>query len=122
MIVDRGKILTIKRNPNDKTHPGLWDFPGGKLELGEGISKALKREAREEAGITIDILEPIHAFTEEIHEKQVYIVVFKCRKKSGKVKLSHEHIDFKWVKPGELKKMKTEPYIRDLFRKGAIPL
>ena len=34
-IIKEGKLLLIKRRPNDPHKPGAWDIPGGRLELGE---------------------------------------------------------------------------------------
>lgn len=47
-----GRVLIAKR-PQDKHQGGLWEFPGGKLEAGESVEQALRRELQEELGITI---------------------------------------------------------------------
>ena len=45
-----GKIL-ITRRPDNVHLPGLWEFPGGKVEANESLQDALRREIREEAGL-----------------------------------------------------------------------
>jgi 8-oxo-dGTP diphosphatase len=45
-------LLTTR--PPGKAYAGYWEFPGGKLELGESVQTALRRELEEEIGITID--------------------------------------------------------------------
>jgi len=56
IIVNRnGELFLAKRGPLAKNERGLWEFPGGSVELGEKLVDALKREIREEYGIEIDV-------------------------------------------------------------------
>ena len=48
-----GAVLLAQR-PSGKVCPGYWEFPGGKIEPGEPIAEALRREIREELGIEIE--------------------------------------------------------------------
>jgi 8-oxo-dGTP diphosphatase len=48
---DQSFLLTSR--PEGKVFAGHWEFPGGKVEAGESIEQALRRELREELGITI---------------------------------------------------------------------
>jgi 8-oxo-dGTP diphosphatase len=50
---DDGAFLLTSR-PEGKPYAGYWEFPGGKLEAGESVAQALKRELHEELGITIE--------------------------------------------------------------------
>ena len=47
-----GRFLLTSR-PVGKVYAGYWEFPGGKLEAGESVEQALRRELQEELGITI---------------------------------------------------------------------
>lgn len=47
-----GKFLLTSR-PDGKVYAGYWEFPGGKLEAGESVEQALRRELQEELGIVI---------------------------------------------------------------------
>ena len=47
-----GRFLLTSR-PQGKVYAGWWEFPGGKLETGESVQQALRRELHEELGITI---------------------------------------------------------------------
>jgi 8-oxo-dGTP diphosphatase len=49
-------LLTSR--PEGKVYAGYWEFPGGKLEAGETVEQALRRELQEEIGITIDEAHP----------------------------------------------------------------
>jgi 8-oxo-dGTP diphosphatase len=53
---DGGFLLTSR--PVGKVYAGYWEFPGGKLEAGEGVAQALHRELHEELGITIGPVTP----------------------------------------------------------------
>ena len=52
-----GDFLLTSRPPG-KVYEGYWEFPGGKLEAGETVEQALRRELHEEIGITIDAAHP----------------------------------------------------------------
>jgi 8-oxo-dGTP diphosphatase len=52
LIRPDGAFLLTSR-PEGKVYAGYWEFPGGKLEAGETVAQALRRELQEELGITI---------------------------------------------------------------------
>ena len=52
LIDGRGRFLLTSR-PEGKVYAGYWEFPGGKLEAGETVEAALRRELEEELGIRI---------------------------------------------------------------------
>jgi 8-oxo-dGTP diphosphatase len=57
LIDPQGRFLLTSR-PEGKVFAGYWEFPGGKLEAGETVEHALRRELHEELGITIAHAEP----------------------------------------------------------------
>jgi len=57
LIDSDGRFLLTSR-PEGKVYAGHWEFPGGKLEAGESVEQALRRELHEELGITIGHAEP----------------------------------------------------------------
>lgn len=52
LIRPDGRFLLTSR-PQGKVYAGYWEFPGGKLESGETVEQALRRELHEEIGIEI---------------------------------------------------------------------
>ena len=57
LIDAEGRFLLTSR-PEGKVYAGYWEFPGGKLEAGESVEQALRRELHEEIGITIGAAQP----------------------------------------------------------------
>jgi len=57
LIDGQGRFLLTSR-PEGKVYAGYWEFPGGKVEPGESIEQALRRELQEELGITIGPARP----------------------------------------------------------------
>ena len=57
LINAQGEFLLTSR-PAGKVYEGYWEFPGGKLEAGETVEQALRRELQEEIGITIEGAQP----------------------------------------------------------------
>jgi 8-oxo-dGTP diphosphatase len=57
LIDPDGRFLMTSR-PEGKVYAGHWEFPGGKVEPGESIEQALRRELHEELGITIGAAHP----------------------------------------------------------------
>ena len=62
LIQPDGRFLLTSRPPG-KVYEGYWEFPGGKLEPGESVEQALRRELQEELGITIGA---VHSWKAEL--------------------------------------------------------
>jgi len=58
VLVDRDGRFLLTSRPEGKVYAGYWEFPGGKLEPGESVDAALRRELHEELGITIGAAQP----------------------------------------------------------------
>jgi 8-oxo-dGTP diphosphatase len=52
-VLMQGDRFLLTSRPEGKVYAGYWEFPGGKLEAGESVEQALRRELHEELGITI---------------------------------------------------------------------
>lgn len=97
-IVNDGKILLIKRRPNDVHKPGQWDIPGGRLDPGEDPFVGLQREAKEETNLIINIERPlaIRHFTRD-DGQAITMIIFLCSPASDKIILSPEHTEYLWA-------------------------
>lgn len=97
-----GKILLTRRANDPK---GVrWTFPGGRIESGETMAEALKREILEETGLTIEIAgsagvrEMLHAQSGHGH---FIILPFAARWVSGEVALNDELAEARWFDPDQ---------------------
>lgn len=79
-----GRVL-IARRPQSAHQGGLLEFPGGKVEPGEGVQCALARELLEETGITVSpqALEPLIGIRHDYGDKQVFLDVWQAHQSIG---------------------------------------
>ncbi len=105
-----GKILIVKRNSQDNFLPGIWETVGGGVKEKDSPQKALEREIMEETGLTVKIREPFNVFTFENEKQEFKIgITFVCDYLDGKIKLSSEHSDFKWIDSRDIKQYDSTP-------------
>ncbi len=95
-----GKVL-IARRPDHVHQGGLWEFPGGKVETGESVEQALKRELNEELGIEAQPLEPLIKIPYRYPDRSVLLDVWTVDVFSGQAKgLEGQKVE--WVGLDEL--------------------
>jgi len=97
---EEGDILVVQRG-EASDHPYKWEFPGGKVAPGESEEDCIIREIDEELSMEIVICEKLVPVEHDYGFKQIRLIPFVCDTLDEKPVL-HEHIDGKWVKPGEL--------------------
>lgn len=103
ILNDENQVLLIQRSANDSWDPGLWEFPGGKVEIGRDASHALEDEVLEEAGLVVDPITHIGVIESENIAKGKYaglpyvVITGVSRAVRGEVKISEEHDAYKWV-------------------------
>lgn len=95
-----GKILIAKR-PQTAHQGGLWEFPGGKVDLGESVHQALVRELQEELAISAIASEPLIQIRHHYPDKSVLLDVYKVTRFDGQPS-GAEGQPICWVAPDEL--------------------
>jgi 8-oxo-dGTP diphosphatase len=116
VIVNDGNVLVLRESGKyeEGTNVGKYDLPGGRINLGESVFDALKREVKEECGIEVEIGQPIYVgeWSPEIKGviNQIVAIFFRCQPKSLDIKISDDHDDLQWIGSAELEQIKlTSP-------------
>jgi 8-oxo-dGTP diphosphatase len=94
LIRPNGDFLLTTRPPG-KVYEGYWEFPGGKLEAGETVEQALRRELQEEIGITIAAVYPWKAELVDYPHALVRLNFCKVLAWTGELQM-HEGQTFAW--------------------------
>lgn len=102
-IVRDGRVLAAQR-PFGNREGGLWELPGGKVELGETEQVALEREIREELGFDVIARERIG----EVPWDGLRLCCWRCDVVSGEPALI-EHLAVRWLLPAELDEVAWAP-------------
>jgi len=97
-----GKLLVIKRAPDDDPYPGLWDVPGGSLHQGETVEQGLRRETQEETGLILSRIRPLTTWSHGKDERLAIGLSFLATTDTTTVSLSEEHTDFVWLTPDKV--------------------
>ena len=96
IIINQNKILIGKRKDKD-IGGGKWEFPGGKIEVGETNSVALERELYEELGISVKIGKELMNY-EHLFKTTIYNITFmEITDYEGEI-YNNAHSEIKWVK------------------------
>ena len=96
IIINQNKILIGKRKDKD-IGGGKWEFPGGKIKIGETNSEALERELYEELGISAKIGKELMNY-EHMFKTTIYNISFmEIIDYDGEIR-NNAHSEIKWVK------------------------
>lgn len=115
LIWDKDKFMICQR-PAHKARGLLWEFVGGKVEMGETKEQALVRECREELDVTLDIGS---VFAEVVHEYPditITLTLFNAKIAEGVPKLL-EHNDIRWITPAEIPQYDFCPADTEILKK-----
>ena len=121
LIEEGGRYLIIKRAAEPDS--GLWSIPGGLVELGEKASDAAAREALEETGLVVEIVDRVGVVDKIVYDDEgrvkyhFVILDFKARPLSGDMTPMDDASDALWVAPEELPRYSLTPTLVELLKR-----
>jgi A/G-specific adenine glycosylase len=100
-VMDKDCRILIQKRPSRGLLAGLWEFPGGKVEPGESLTTALRREVREELGVEIKDVRRLTTVRHAYTRFQVTLHAFTCQIRDPKFKTGPRR---RWVTLDSIRK------------------
>jgi len=100
IIQNQNRIFAARRKAG-KHLEGMWEFPGGKLELGESPEVCLARELTEEFGIETEVGKYLGESVYDYGEKIIKLVAYQVTHVSGAFQLN-DHDEMRWLARTEI--------------------
>jgi len=122
----KDKILLLKRSDKVGTYKGKWNTVTGYIDEPKPLIKKIIEEINEELGITKDnilsysIGEPFEFEDPKVKKTWIVHPAKVELKNDPDIKLDWEHSEFKWIKPGEIKKFNIVPKLDLSLKRGLI--
>ncbi len=107
IIINDDRVL-ITRRACGKHLAGYWEFPGGKLDIGETEEECLAREIKEELDVDVEIVRFFMENKHQYNDKNIFLKAYVCKHLRGKIILK-DHDKKAWVTIGELGSYKFSP-------------
>ena len=96
-----GRVVLIFR----KNEPHGWALPGGFVDVGEELGAACRREAREETGLDVELVEQLFTYSDPRRDPRKHTIstVYACRSPAGaQPKASDDAVDARWFSESEV--------------------
>ncbi len=112
-VNDRPEYLMLKRSPDEKVYPNLWQFVSGSLEEGEKAVNAALRELKEETGLTPKrfwVVPHANTFYDPSYDVVNVSPLFAAQVEIGdEPGLSLEHCEYEWLSFGDARRRLVWP-------------
>ena len=115
-LIWQGDEFLICQRPMDKARALLWEFVGGKVELGETHEEALIRECEEELGIKVFVEDVFMDVVHEYPDITIHLTVFNATIAEGYPQ-KLEHNDIKWIIPLDIHNYDFCPADEEILQK-----
>ena len=115
IIKNEGKYLICQRAKDDEA-PESWEFPGGKLEVGETLEQCIIREIKEELNLDVEVIEKFDTTLFNHNDKTIHVTFFKCNIVGGEL-IMNVHMDYAWVEPKDLTSYDFLPADKDVIER-----
>ena len=108
-IVERdGAVFAARRNP-DRSAGGLWEFPGGKVEVGESPEAALRRELKEELNVDVSVGVFVDQSLSDVGSVRIELSCYAAEFEGDDPVSSSDHDAMTWVPLTELSSLQWAP-------------
>ena len=104
-VIKKNNLFLVANRSFEAKSPGIWEFPGGKVEEKETFVSALIREIEEELSLKIQVGEKITSIDLNTADKYISVHYFYAFIVSGHINLN-VHSEFKWVARDQLSTFK----------------
>lgn len=105
IIIYNNQILCVQRSENKLNYISQkWEFPGGKIEVGETKEETIKREISEELKMNINVEEEFITVSHQYPDFNLTMHSFICSTENKELILT-EHINYKWLDKIELNQL-----------------
>lgn len=121
LISDGERYLLIKRAAEPDA--GFWSVPGGLVEVGERAEDAAVREAKEETGLDVEVVELLGVVDKIVRDEDsrikfhFVIIEYLVRPKGGTLQAASDALEARWVKAEEFPSYEITPSLISLLRR-----
>lgn len=112
-VIESDDRFLVTRRPRGVHLEGMWEFPGGKIDLDESDADALRREIREELGADVEVQDLVFQTTHAYPERTITLHFYRCALRGTPQPLLGQ--EMRWVPRAELARLGFPPADAELI-------